>query len=71
MASDKDSRPEEHDQETFHSADLPVKVAIGSYREFQRWIDGELRKLVACWIHTAAPNASGPSRTRSNLGKPK
>lgn len=66
MPSDKNMRPEQDDQ-----GDLPVKVAIGSYQEFQRWIDGELRKLVACWIHTAAPNASGSCRKAPHQGKPK
>jgi hypothetical protein len=71
MASDKNTRPEQNDQGAFDDGDLPVKVAIGSYQEFERWIDCELRKLVACWIHTAAPNASAPSRKSSHLGKPK
>ena len=68
MASDKNARP--HDREAFHGDDLPVKVAIGSYQEFQRWIDRELRLLVACWSHTAAPNASCTPMARARFGKP-
>jgi hypothetical protein len=33
-----------------------------SYEAFGLWMDDELEKLVARWIHLAAPNASRPSR---------
>ena len=29
---------------------------------FGQWMDSELEKLVARWIHLAAPNAQRPSR---------
>ena len=35
-----------------------------NYEAFGTWMDGELEKLVARWIHLAAPNASRPSRRR-------
>ena len=35
-----------------------------SYEAFGVWIDGELEKLVARWIHLAAPNASRLVRRR-------
>jgi hypothetical protein len=34
------------------------------YEIFGAWMDGELEKLVARWIHLAAPNASRPFRRR-------
>jgi hypothetical protein len=33
-----------------------------SYEALGLWMDGELEKLVARWIHLAAPNASRSSR---------
>jgi len=69
MASDKNTWPEPHDDEELDSGDLPVKVAAGSFQEFEQWIDRELAKLVACWIHAAAPNASRPPVARARLGK--
>ena len=57
MASDKNTWPQPHDDEAFDAGDLPVKVAVGSYHEFERRIDRELAQLVACWAHAAAPNA--------------
>lgn len=39
----------------------PAKEAI-----FAEWIDGELEKLVAKWIHLAAPNATRPRQERSS-----
>ncbi len=68
MASDNNPRPEHHDG-TFDAGDLPVKVAVGSYQEFEQWIDRELAELVACWLHAAAPSASRLPLARARLGK--
>ena len=38
--------------------DVPVRVGLRPYMQFNRWLDGELEKLVARWSHTAAPNAA-------------
>ena len=35
-----------------------------NYEAFGLWMDSELDKLVARWIHLAAPNASRPFRRR-------
>ena len=35
-----------------------------SYEVFGLWMDSELEKLVARWVHLAAPNASRPFRRR-------
>jgi hypothetical protein len=35
-----------------------------NYDAFGLWMDSELDKLVARWIHLAAPNASRPFRRR-------
>ena len=39
--------------------DVPVRVRLRPYLCFSRRLDGELEKLVAQWVHTAAPNALG------------
>lgn len=36
-----------------------------SYVQFESWMDGELDRLVARWIHAAAPNANRPSLLRN------
>jgi hypothetical protein len=42
---------------------LPVvELEEARYEVFGEWLDVELEKLVARWIHLAAPNASRPSR---------
>lgn len=51
--------------------DVPVRVATRSYREFSRWMDRELAKLVARWAHTAAPNAARSPRFRFRKPKPR
>jgi hypothetical protein len=33
-------------------------LAQGDYSQFGQWLDAELEKLVARWIHLAAPSAS-------------
>jgi hypothetical protein len=50
-----------------HPARPATATQEPSYEAFGVWIDGELEKLVARWIHLAAPNASRPVRRR--LGK--
>jgi len=52
-------------------ADVPLRVSAHSYREFSRWMDRELAKLVARWAHTAAPNASRAARFRFRKPKPR
>lgn len=44
--------------------DVPVRVRLRPYVEFSRWMDGELEKLVARWVHTAAPQAPSWRRRR-------
>jgi len=39
----------------------PAKEAI-----FAEWMDAELEKLVAKWIHLAAPNATRPRSSRKS-----
>lgn len=51
--------------------DVPVKVASESYREFTRWLDDELKKLVARWAHASAPKASRPAPSRRRFVKPR
>jgi len=51
--------------------EVPVRVPARSYREFSRWMDRELAKLVARWAHTAAPNASRCPQFRFRTPKPR
>ena len=44
--------------------DVPVRVSPEAYQEFIRQVDEGLAKLVARWIHAAAPAASQPRRRR-------
>jgi hypothetical protein len=37
--------------------DVPIRVRLGPYVEFSRWLDGQLRKLVRQWSGRAAPAA--------------
>ena len=46
------------------------KVAIRTYREFVRWMDRELAKLVERWANAAAPNAWRRPAPPINKGKP-
>jgi hypothetical protein len=50
---DASPRGQRHEQ-----ADVPVKVDARSYRQFTRWLDRELDRLVARWAHQAVPNAA-------------
>ncbi len=54
-----------------HKADLTlVVVESQSFAAFDRAMDDQLAKLVAKWIHTAAPNASRPSEAaRKKFGR--
>ena len=40
-----------------------------SFAEFDHAMDEQLERLVARWIHTAAPNASRVSRTRKDFNR--
>jgi hypothetical protein len=40
-----------------------------SFAAFDLRMDQQLEELVALWIHTAAPNASRPGRTRQDFGR--
>jgi hypothetical protein len=53
-----------------HELDEPMRVRRGSYRRFSQWIDEDLSRLIARWLHTAAP-AAGRSRQRLFQPKPK
>jgi hypothetical protein len=39
-----------------------------SFVDFEQWMDEQLERLVAQWVHTAAPNAALP-RIKSPFGK--
>ena len=64
--SDLGLRREAHDH-----GEVPLKVARRSYLRFTRWVDGELERLVARWVHAAAPSALGSPRFRFRTPKPK
>ncbi len=34
-----------------------VALESASFQVFEQWMDGELDRLIAQWIHAAAPNA--------------
>jgi len=42
-----------------------------SFVAFDLWMDAQLDRLVAQWIHTAAPNASRPDRIGPRFGRAK
>lgn len=44
----------------------PVSVPLASYLQFSQRMDTQLRRLVACWLYTAAPIARGIGRTTSH-----
>ena len=47
-----------------HREDTALVVAESqSFTDFGLWMDAELDRLVARWIHTAAPNASRSVRS--------
>ena len=46
--------------------DVPVRVALQPYLRFSHRLDGQLRRLVASWAHTAAPCARGMPRKHRN-----
>jgi hypothetical protein len=52
-------------------SDVPIQVPRGPYRRFARRIDRELEKLVARWIHAAAPNASQTPHLRLRAARGK
>jgi hypothetical protein len=37
--------------------DEPMQVPMSAYLHFSHQMDVRLRRLVACWIYAAAPNA--------------
>ena len=39
--------------------DVPVRVELRAYLRFGRRIDRQLRRLVLCWAHAAAPQSRG------------
>lgn len=39
-----------------------------SFVDFEQWMDEQLERLVAQWVHTAAPNAALP-RIKTPFGK--
>ena len=43
--------------------EVPVRVRLRRFVRFNRRMDHQLSKLVARWIHTAAPGASMRRRT--------
>ena len=57
--------PNSGEQPTKPADDGDVKVLVTSqaFADFNAWIDVELDKLVARWVHRAAPNADVPRRT--------
>ena len=50
-------KPTENKLETTNAAEVVVVATPAAEALFADWIDGELEKLVAKWIHLAAPNA--------------
>lgn len=50
---------------------VPVETASESYREFTRWLEGELTGLVARWAHLATPRRPRSGRARFRVAKPK
>jgi hypothetical protein len=47
--------------------DVPVCVPLSAYLQFTRHMDVQLRRLVACWGHLAAPAARGKPKGLSTL----
>jgi len=46
-----------------------VGTESASFQKFDEWMDAELDRLVARWIHTAAPNANRLERHRARFGQ--
>ena len=44
--------------------DVPVRVELRAYLNFNRRLDGQLRRLVIRWAHTATPRARGTPGVR-------
>ena len=50
-------------------ADVTLVVAESkSFAAFDEWMDVQLGRLVAQWIHTAAPNANRPESIQRRFG---
>jgi hypothetical protein len=57
--------------------DVPVRIKLRAYLHFGRRIDGQLRRLVVRWSHTASPKARGvqkepdqPNQIRPAVARP-
>ena len=59
-------RANEHDRQF----GIPVQDA-SVYAPFSSWFDEELKKLVARWVHLAAPNATRRERALRRRARPK
>jgi len=59
-----DFRPNRQGHRRRKPEETPMGAGARPYRRFERWMDRELARLVARWIHTAAPNSLRPSRFR-------
>jgi hypothetical protein len=59
-----ENEPTLHDTTVQNPCGQATVTPEPDYEAFGLWMDGELDKLVARWIHLAAPNASRPSRRR-------
>ncbi|MGD9721772.1 MAG: hypothetical protein AB7O59_05210 [Pirellulales bacterium] len=46
-----------------------VVVESQSFVDFDRWMDGELDRLIEQWVHLAAPNAKRFDRTANRFGR--
>jgi hypothetical protein len=58
MDNDKPT-PKENAMTSRVSRESPICVGLLAYVRFAREMDVQLRRLVACWIHTATPIARG------------
>jgi len=57
--------------------DVPVRIKLRAYLHFGRRIDGQLRRLVVRWSHTASPKArglqkepDGPDKVGTTVARP-
>lgn len=50
-----------------HMLECVPGLAEPDYSVFAQWMDGELEKLVARWLHLAAPRASRLGRSREHF----
>jgi hypothetical protein len=65
-------RPNEKDHQV-HDENAPAPTTVAEEQAltaFGEWMDAELDKLVARWIHLAAPNAQRPARISRPSLKP-